>query len=475
VEWGAGVGKETEAAGRILLASWPSFSTINPLLAIAAELNARGVTDLWFASTDERRADVERIRGEGRVRFVSLGWSKVDPELRNWDDATLGSMTTGSHLRDFAAFLDAAVDHEYSDHLYRQMLAVIDEVQPCLMVVDGLALWTMDAAMMRGVPFIVSIPVPVSHAYMEKLPWSYPTPFSGLPREMTPTQKITNAAFRVGILALVFRPKQLRSTLGSFRKRKAEGLPNPAALRSRYADAAVSVLGCSVWGLEYPFPAAPSHLSMVGAVVPSDVAGAAEGGELSGWLDRHESVVYVGFGTIMRPSRRQVRALVDVCAALAPEHQVLWKLPVSAQELLPAALPGNLRVEGWVPSQVAVLAHPHVRVFFNHGGGNAVHEGLFFGKPLLVMPFWLDCHDFAVRVVDSGAGLSVRHVDELDRDDIVGKLKRLLGEPVFRERAEYWAGCLRAAGGAAAAADIVLRNRDQILHGPPAAQAPGHP
>jgi polyene glycosyltransferase len=183
----------------------------------------------------------------------------------------------------------------------------------------------------------------------------------------------------------------------------------------------------------------------------------------------------MGFGTIMRPSRRQVRALVDVCAALSPEHQVLWKLPVSAQGFLPAVLPRNLRVEGWVPSQLAVLAHPHVRVFFNHGGGNSVHEGLFFGKPLLVMPFWLDCHDFAVRVVDSGAGLSVRHVDEPDRDDIVGKLRRLLGEPVFRERAEYWAGRLRAAGGAAAAADIVLKNRDHILQGQPAAPSPRAP
>jgi polyene glycosyltransferase len=66
-----------------------------------------------------------------------------------------------------------------------------------------------------------------------------------------------------------------------------------------------------------------------------------------------------------------------------------------------SVLPTNLRIEHWIPSRLGVLAHPNVRVFLTHGGGNGFHEGIYFGKPLLVMPFWLDCCDFGVRAIDA--------------------------------------------------------------------------
>jgi polyene glycosyltransferase len=47
-----------------------------------------------------------------------------------------------------------------------------------------------------------------------------------------------------------------------------------------------------------------------------------------------------------------------------------------------------------------------VRIFVTHGGGNGFHEGIYFEKPLLVMPFWLACFYFAVRAVDGGVGLT---------------------------------------------------------------------
>ncbi|MEW2378339.1 glycosyltransferase [Micromonospora sp. NPDC047812] len=184
--------------------------------------------------------------------------------------------------------------------------------------------------------------------------------------------------------------------------------------------------------------------------------------ELTRWLDEHPSVVYVGFGTIMRLSRRQVDAIVEIADRLGPEHAVLWKVPARQQHLLPPAerLPGNLRVLAWVPSQHRVLAHPHVRVFFDHGAANAIHEAVHFAVPQLVMPFWLDCPDGAVRAVDSGVALSVERADSLDVEDVLGKLERLLGEETFRARARLWSRRMRQAGGVTPA-DLVLRHRDE--------------
>ena len=60
-----------------------------------------------------------------------------------------------------------------------------------------------------------------------------------------------------------------------------------------------------------------------------------------------------------------------------------------------------------MPSQLDVLAHPNVTAFVTHGGGNGFHEGLYFGKPMVVRPLWGDCHDVAVRGKDKGVSLTL--------------------------------------------------------------------
>lgn len=106
-----------------------------------------------------------------------------------------------------------------------------------------------------------------------------------------------------------------------------------------------------------------------------------------------------------------------------------------------------------------------MKVFFNQAGGNATHEGLYFGKPMLVLPFWLDCYDFAIRMVDSGAALKIDDPHRLDGRDIERRLRRLLEEPGFAGAAREWGRRLRDAGGATAVARLVLEETGQV---PPA-------
>ena len=396
------------AAGGILFATNPSVGLSNPLLAIAGELKRRGTGDVAFACADERKAAVEALPGDGSVEFVSLGPYKPQLWPDNWDDETFRHITARRGLRGVAWFLDTYADFDVKTDLYRRMLEHLDRIRPSVAVIDSYTPWAIDAALTRGVPYLLNVSLPVSGTYLGRLPSSFPSPLSGLPAAMTGRQKLANAWFKLGLAGIVYRPKHLRATVAYVRRRKAEGLANPTELAANYADRAVAVLGNTVFGLEYPFPA-PANLKMLGAMVPGDAADVPLDGALGEWLAAHESVVYIGLGTIMRLDREQVAAIVEVVRRLAPEHHVLWKVPRGQRHLLPPAeeLPANLRVEHWLPSQHAVLAHPHVRVFFNHGGGNAVHEGVYFAKPLLVMPFWMDCYDFAVRFVDAGAALAV--------------------------------------------------------------------
>jgi polyene glycosyltransferase len=463
---------EVNGGRRILFVSRASWGHINLLISIAGELAARGIGDIWFASTDKRKAEIEAISGGESVRFVSLGPSRPELEPENWPDETIRAMTTGSPLRNLATVVDVNTDPGYSRQQYLRTLEVVDEVQPALAVIDLDSRWAIDAVTRKGVPYVLSCPGPASCIYAERLPWSYPTPFSGLPKDMSPRQRIRNVLFRLGVMAVPMRPKYLLSVLTPIFKAIFEdiradpfgGKPDTAYAsrrQSQYADGAVAVLAHSVFGIEYPFPNIPGNLRMLGAIIPRNIDTKVTDDDLARWLDTHESVVYAAFGTIMRLAPQQVQAIVDVAGRLGPEHHFLWKLPRSRQHLLPSKLPPNLRVESWVPSQPAVLAHPHVRAFFNHGGGNAIHEGLHLGKPQLVMPFWMDNLDNAVRIADSGAGLALPHSRDPDAGDIAAKLIRLLDERGFRSSAEGWSRQLREAGGVVAAADEITGALDK--------------
>jgi hypothetical protein len=70
---------------------------------------------------------------------------------------------------------------------------------------------------------------------------------------------------------------------------------------------------------------------------------------------------------------------------------------------VPAHGPRSVRV----PSQLALMQLPALRLFISHCGINSAHESLFFAKPLLCVPLFADQQDMAVRVVDSGAGRMV--------------------------------------------------------------------
>jgi polyene glycosyltransferase len=447
------------AVGGILFASIADAGMINPLLVIAGELARRGVPDLHFASTEDRRADVEAISTDNPVRFVSFG-ERLERPPGEWNPdlyaaatqpAKPGSLT--ARPQNVIAYLSGVTDASIMVTMYERALAVVDEVQPALMVIDSSSVYPTDAAIARNIPYVYSVPISVSEVFADRLPLSYPSPNTGLPRSLSPRQKLANLGFRLRLLlGMLTKVPAVQFT----KARKEAGILNATAGQSGYADRAQAILAYSVFGMEYPFDAAPSHLRMVGPVVPPLPEAVEPDPSLSAWLDEHESVVYLAFGTHMRLTATQVAAIAEAARRIGPEHHVLWKLPKAQRALLPADLPPNVRLEHWVPSQFDVLAHPHVRVYYNHGGGNSAYEGIYFGKPGLVQPFWMDCHDHAARVLDSGCGLVLSYEETISADAIVAKLRRVLEEKEFTARAEEWADRFRSAGGAGAAADAVL-------------------
>ena len=120
--------------------------------------------------------------------------------------------------------------------------------------------------------------------------------------------------------------------------------------------------------------------------------------ELKQWLDdsRSGDVVYVSFGTMVRPS---VQTVMNIVAAVSRHGR---RILLQYSDPFPAA-PG-VRLERWVP-QAAVLSHSAVSLFITHGGAASVEESLWAGKPMLCIPNVWDHYYYSWIVGLLGAGI----------------------------------------------------------------------
>jgi MGT family glycosyltransferase len=114
-------------------------------------------------------------------------------------------------------------------------------------------------------------------------------------------------------------------------------------------------------------------------------------------------------------------------------------------------LPENTAIYDWVP-QVEILKH--ASLFISHGGLSSIHDSLYLGVPLLLVPQQEEQTLNAMRVVELGAGLMLKKsqiTSEIMRDTAA----RLLQESDFKTQAKQIGETFREAGGMARAADEV--------------------
>ena len=203
-------------------------------------------------------------------------------------------------------------------------------------------------------------------------------------------------------------------------------------------------------GLEYPRTHSPLT-EYVGPLIPKVLDPLP--GELQTWLDVKTpfSVVYVSMGSVSLMSRECAEAIVN---GIPDNYSVLWSMNVHNQIELEGLEIDMTRfyILKWVP-QTTVLSHAAIAMAILHGGAGGVHQALYFGVPLIIIPLSSDQMGNAIRVQDSGAGIM------LDRDKITAEVVRESVQSVtsgnYRKEAERLRTLFLRAGGVERAAELV--------------------
>lgn len=149
------------------------------------------------------------------------------------------------------------------------------------------------------------------------------------------------------------------------------------------------------------------------------------------WLDQQEanSVAYVSFGSVARPSPSEIFALAQ--GLEASRVKFLWSLKDNLKVHLPDGFVENNREKGkivpWAP-QTDVLAHEAVGVFITHFGYNSIIESIAAQVPMIGRPL-IGEQKLNGRFVEAVWGIGVEvEGGVFTKDGVVKSLNRVLWE-----------------------------------------------
>jgi MGT family glycosyltransferase len=167
-------------------------------------------------------------------------------------------------------------------------------------------------------------------------------------------------------------------------------------------------------------------------------------------------LVYISLGTLNNDDAGFFRTCIQ--AFDGSDYYVIMSTGKRVQPDSLGKLPENIVVYDWVP-QTEVIKR--ASLFITHAGLNSVHDGLYFGVPLLLIPQQIEQFMTALRVVELGAGLMLQ-ADKVNADTLKVMAVQLLSDHHFAEEANRIGETFRSAGGMARAAEAIeglLRNK----------------
>jgi MGT family glycosyltransferase len=164
-------------------------------------------------------------------------------------------------------------------------------------------------------------------------------------------------------------------------------------------------------------------------------------------------VVYISLGTIHHTRMEFYRTCFEAFADYGAQFILSVGKQTNIEEL--GRIPANFVVRPFVP-QLEVLQHTDV--FITHGGMNSVHEGLYYGVPLLLIPHQFEQLLNARCVAARGAGIIID--EPVRRKPVTATVLRqlldaVLSDPHYGEAARDIQSSLRATGGYRQAADEI--------------------
>lgn len=160
--------------------------------------------------------------------------------------------------------------------------------------------------------------------------------------------------------------------------------------------------------------------------------------------------IYISLGTVFN----QAVEFYNLCfeALGDTEHTIVLSIGNRTEVSELGEIPGNFIVKNYIP-QTEVLQY--AALFITHGGMNSVHEGLYYGAPLIVIPQSADQPLIASQVARIGAGIQLE-MQRLTAHQLREAVDHVLSHSSYSRSVAVIKEAFRSSGGYRQAVDEIL-------------------
>jgi MGT family glycosyltransferase len=161
-------------------------------------------------------------------------------------------------------------------------------------------------------------------------------------------------------------------------------------------------------------------------------------------------LIYASLGTLVNGQYDVYKHIFEAVGALTDVQVVLSVGKIINPENL-GSIPSNTIVVRSAP-QLELLKRAALCI--THAGLNTALESLAYGVPMVAIPLGYDQPGVAARIVHHGTGEFIE-TDELTTDRLKGLIEKVLHDPSYRERAEYFQEVISKTRGLDVAAEVI--------------------
>ena len=390
---------------KVLFLSLPAHGHTNPTLPLVRELADRGETVIYY-SIDAFRSAV----------------TATGAHFRPYRNAFLSDMRSIPGRMDELVWLFTRT----SDELLGEQLEEWRAEGADYVITDSLAPWGQWAGEILGLPVVTSIS---TFAFNRKV-----LAF-GVSRGIRPS----SARMFFSKLRYMIKAAGLSRTL-----RRRHRVKGPGLIGTMFGRSRLNV----VYTSRYFQPCADTFDDSYLFVGPS-IRARSDHPDFA-WGALRPPLVYVSLGTIFNTDASFYRTCFRAFQSFEAQVLVSVGHDVAIESLGP--IPANVIVAPHVP-QLEVLQR--ASVFVTHGGMNSVSESLYYGVPMVVIPQMGEQAIVGRRVEELGAGLYLAKA-EVTSDLLRDRVRRVLTEDVFEQRAGLVRDSFLRAGGVARAATAIV-------------------
>lgn len=394
---------------KIIFLNSPASGHVNPTLPIVQELVKRGEQVLYY-NTEDFRAPIERTGADFRpYPEIEFNAAEIADALRDGNIASFGVLL----LRG-------------AEQLLPFMLDELTREQPDLLYIDSTVVWGRVAATLLNIPVVGSITTFVlDDKFMAALNLRESLHLLG---QMLPKIPPMLAACR-----------RLKRQYGDAFPSQRPVFPMRGGLNLVFTSR----------GLQPDTTMIDDTYRFVGPSINPQTR--AEDFPLDA-LTR-TPLIYISMGTIHNLKTDFYRQCFEAFADV--DGQFVMSVGKRTDIASLGTIPSNFMVRPFVP-QLEILQHADA--FITHGGMNSIHEALYYGVPLVLIPQQIEQLLNAIFVEKYGAGVLLR--DQVTRGhiktaDLRQALEMLLSNSNYRVGAQKLQQSLSATGGYQQAADEI--------------------